>query len=253
MARKNKTDEVIKEFVYDTFSHDKTVERYTDDTIKIGLWESEKEMIKKHFKVSDSILDLGCGTGRTTFGLHQMGYKNVIGVDLIPSMVENAIKNNRAFGSDISFEVGDAMNLRFENEQFDACLFSFNGIMQIPLQKNRIIAMKEIHRVLKKGGIFLFTTHDREINEEWFPFWEDEKKKWDKGEQDPRLFEFGDRIVEEKYRLVYLHFPNQKEMKEAMKESGFHLIETIPSTDVAKEPEHILERISPCRFWVFRK
>lgn len=85
MARKNKTDEVIKEFVYDTFSHDKTVERYTDDTIKIGLWESEKEMIKKHFKVSDSILDLGCGTGRTTFGLHQMGYKNVIGVDLIPS------------------------------------------------------------------------------------------------------------------------------------------------------------------------
>ena len=85
---------------------------YSNDTFNIGLWESEKIFITKYFSKEGKILDLGCGAGRTTIGLFKLGYKDLIGVDLTPSMIEEAMKNSSKAGIKVQFEIGDACNLK---------------------------------------------------------------------------------------------------------------------------------------------
>lgn len=142
------------------WSNKKVVENYRKATEK-GLWESEKYFIKKYFRKNSSVLDIGCGMGRTTFGLKKLGY-NVIGVDITHSMIREAEKFNKKYKEHISFHVMDATKLKFKDQSFDNAIFSFNGLMQIPGENNRIKAMKEIYRVLKPQGYFIFTTHTKE-------------------------------------------------------------------------------------------
>ncbi len=69
------------------------------------------------------ILDLGCGVGRTTKPLYDLGY-NVIGVEIIKEMIDLAKKKY----PNIDFRVGDACNLKFKDAEFDIVFFSFNGM-----------------------------------------------------------------------------------------------------------------------------
>ena len=59
-------------------------------------------------------------------------------------------------------------------------IFSFNGLMSIPQQSSRDEALEEIYRVLRKGGFFIFTTHDRNKEAEFFDFRKREKETWSK-------------------------------------------------------------------------
>jgi SAM-dependent methyltransferase len=49
---------------------------------------------------------------------------------------------------------------RFANAAFDFAFFSFNGIDYIP-NDDRIKALGEINRVLSRGGVLLFSSHNR--------------------------------------------------------------------------------------------
>jgi ubiquinone/menaquinone biosynthesis C-methylase UbiE len=170
-------------------------------------------------------------------------------------MIKTAEKINKNEGLDIEFKQGDATDLEFENNSFAYALFSFNGLMQIPKRANRIKAMTEISRVLKPEGIFIFTTHDREANEEFFEFWQEEKKRWEVGEQDPRLYEFGDRIANSKHekRNIFIHIPDRKEVLSCLEKSGFQHVEDFYREDQFKESKEVQEITSECRFWVVRK
>jgi methionine--tRNA ligase beta chain len=50
---------------------------------------------------------------------------------------------------------------------------------------------KEALRILKPGGVFLFTTHDRDRAADYRSFWKAERKRWGEGRQKPGLIEFG--------------------------------------------------------------
>jgi|ERR1043165_6344677 SAM-dependent methyltransferase len=231
------------------------IENYKYLTLLVGLWESEKYVFNKYLDKSFQILDIGCGTGRTTFGLYKIGYTNIIGVDLTPEMINAAKEINRNFSPRLKFLIGDATNLSFENERFDAAIFSFNGLMSIPQPENRLKAFKEINRVLRPDGIFIFTTHDRESDEKYLQFWIDEKKKWDEGKQRSDLYQFGDLITTSKNEKgeIFIHIPDQQEVLDLLDKSCFKVIETFYRLDKFEEPEKVKEKSAECRFWIVEK
>ncbi len=99
------------------------------------------------------VLDAGCGPGKYAEILLSKGAV-VVGVDLSPKMVQEAIKRNGANGE---FRVWDLTQpLDFANEKFD--------IVVCPLVLDYIYnwnpTLKEFNRILKPHGTFIFSiTH----------------------------------------------------------------------------------------------
>jgi len=100
---------------------------------------------------TNSILDLGCGNG---FLLDQIRNINPVsnykqdycGVDFSSHAVSRAIKQYKG----IEFMQMDAMDLDFKDDTFDI-LFSYSVVQ---FTQEPLVTLKEIHRVLKKGGHF---------------------------------------------------------------------------------------------------
>ena len=247
------TRKVNTEFIRKSFTTEKTVSDYTKAVKEIGLWESEKMMIKKYFNPEDRILDIGCGAGRTTIGLYKLGYHLIEGLDLSEAMIVQARRISKELNYNIIFSVGDAACLGYDDENFEAVLFSFNGIMQIPGRENRIKVLKEIKRILKPKGYFLFTTHDREGSKEYESFWKEEKRKWALHIEDKSLHEFGDRVIEMEERDTFLHFPTREEVISCLKEAGFVLIEEILRSELCEESEEVKKFSTDYLLWLVQK
>jgi ubiquinone/menaquinone biosynthesis C-methylase UbiE len=103
------------------------------------------------------LIDLGVGTGRTTLNLASK-VKSYVGLDYSPTMIERA----RERCPDQDLRVADARDLSaFADASADAVLFSFNGIDYVD-HRGRMAVFAEILRVLRPGGIFIFSSHNRD-------------------------------------------------------------------------------------------
>jgi SAM-dependent methyltransferase len=100
------------------------------------------------------LLDIGIGTGRTTGHLARR-CAAYIGVDYSPEMIERA----KSRFPEESLRVMDARNLGvFAEGRFDIVVFSYNGIDYVGHQ-DRLTILGQIHRVLRRGGLFVFSAH----------------------------------------------------------------------------------------------
>jgi demethylmenaquinone methyltransferase/2-methoxy-6-polyprenyl-1,4-benzoquinol methylase len=97
-------------------------------------------------KEGGSALDVACGTGKLTQLLKkEVGSSGeVVGVDFSPKMLEVAASKL----SDITFIEGDALNLPFEDNKFDAVTIAF-GLRNLSDPERGI---SEMLRVLKPEG-----------------------------------------------------------------------------------------------------
>lgn len=102
---------------------------------------------------SGRILDVACGTGKSTEPLVREGFQ-VSGVDIDPLMIEEATKQAALKGLNIQYQAAEAENLPFEDSHFDAVTVgtAFHWFVNEH-------AMSEMKRVLKDDGIlFVFWT-----------------------------------------------------------------------------------------------
>ena len=248
--------------VRNDFNAINTVLHYTRAAHFIGLWKSELALIESYFPDQTArLLEAGCGAGRVAVGLWHQGYRHITAFDFASELVEQAENLAKEHGIDgITFLHADAMQLSSSqhsalNSQlipFDGALFMFNGLMQIPGRENRLTAMQELHRVCRPGAHFLFTTHDREDPRD-LDEWAKEAARWAKGEQNPRLLEFGDRYFTDETGNTFMHLPDRAEVLEDLAATGWLHVNDRTRDELASETPKVRNFSDNCRFWVARK
>jgi ubiquinone/menaquinone biosynthesis C-methylase UbiE len=102
------------------------------------------------------ILDIGVGGGRTVQALLQVS-PDYLGVDNSAEMVTAC----RGRYPGVAFEHADARAMSaLPDASVHLAMFSCNGIGMVA-HEDRLSIMREVHRVLEPGGVFLFSTHNQ--------------------------------------------------------------------------------------------
>ncbi|HEY9698796.1 MAG TPA: class I SAM-dependent methyltransferase [Trichocoleus sp.] len=97
------------------------------------------------------LLDLGCGAGENSVYFASKG-ANCIATDYSPGMVETALKLAQTNGVEVEGRVINAMAIDFPDQTFDI-VYAANLLHHLPNPK---LAIREMHRVLKPGGLMCF-------------------------------------------------------------------------------------------------
>lgn len=103
------------------------------------------------------LLDIGIGAGRTTEHLASLA-GTYVGLDYAEPLVAAARRAHPA----LDLRAGDARDLSaFDDGAFDVVVFSFNGIDTMD-HADRLTVLAEVRRVLADGGLFVFSSHNRD-------------------------------------------------------------------------------------------
>ncbi len=120
-----------------------------------NLRELEIEFIRSSVAGSKRLLDLGCGNGYTLLTLARTIQAEMIGIDFSDQMIKGASKLAQHMYGQTStnprFELGDVRKLNYVDGTFDAVI-SERCLLNLPSREDQYLTLREIHRVLGKGG-----------------------------------------------------------------------------------------------------
>jgi ubiquinone/menaquinone biosynthesis C-methylase UbiE len=180
-----------------------------------------QEIILRYLKPSMNIADIGGATGAYSFWLHGMGHKVHL-LDAAEFHVEAATKISIIENKPLaSISLGDARELAYDNEQFDLVLL-FGPLYHLQEKEDRIKAIAEAKRVLKKNGTLLAATITRYaslFDGFWQGFIDDPAfENILKGD-----LEDGDHFNPVNHPMYFTdaHFHTQKEIEEEFTAAGF--------------------------------
>lgn len=151
---------------------DDLMQRYPlDEAMSIAIgggWNEVGEicadvLMQSGLKSGMSVLDFGCGSGRVAHAISKRGdFSNYLGTDVVQSLLDYAAtKTPKKY----KYLEHRALSIPANNEEFDFA-FAFSVFTHL-LQAEIFIYMQDIHRVLKPGGIFIFSFLEMNINSHW--------------------------------------------------------------------------------------
>lgn len=247
------------------FNDLRAVLHYTQAAHRLGLWASERLLIERHFPDRAApLLEAGCGAGRVRVALHSLGYQNLTAFDFAQELVDQAVSLAAERGAAITFHHADATKLAAhpafaprpvsgsdtDGPRFAGCLFLFNGLMQIPLRRQRRRALRQLAAVCAHGAPLLITTHDRDHSPVERASWRLEARRWAEGKQDPRLREFGDRRFSDECGDTFMHLPDRAEILADFAATGWLHAEDHLRRELTRESAAVRDFSDECRFWV---
>ncbi len=136
-----------------------------NDAMTLGLahlWR-RKLVVWSEAKPGDKVLDCATGTGDLAIEFKQkVGSQGaVLGTDFCAEMLELAPPKAKKAGLDVDFKIADAMNLPFQDNQYDIASIAY-GIRNV---SDPLKALSEMARVVKPGGrVMILETGDSPDN-----------------------------------------------------------------------------------------
>lgn len=112
-----------------------------------------KRIAADHWSPGARVLDIGCGQGTDTLYLASLGYL-AVGLDVSRVACEVAWAEAQRLGLKPLFVVGNALELPFVGEQFDAV--TDRGCFHHIEVDSRSAFASEVARVLKPHGLYLY-------------------------------------------------------------------------------------------------
>ncbi|MBE5782850.1 MAG: class I SAM-dependent methyltransferase [Clostridiales bacterium] len=132
-----------------------------------GLKEWEQS-VAGFFPSHASVLDIGCGLGREAFALSDLGHA-VVGIDISKEVILQVKQISSEKGYHIPFYEYNGELLDFPAEAFDVVVIWAQTFGLLYGNKYKKDYLAECKRVLKKGGLLSFSTHDYHYLKEKYP------------------------------------------------------------------------------------
>lgn len=160
-----------------------------------------------HIKQGEHILDVACGTGLAGFrAAAETGNEGfVLGTDLSDKMIELATHTSTQNNlSNITFQRMDAEELNIPDETYDVAICAL-GLMYAP---GPLSALKEMYRVLKKGGRCVSAVWGKRAHCGWAD-----------------IFEIVDKRVSSEVCPIFFNLGNDGVLKKTIELAGFSNIQ----------------------------
>ncbi|HEV8386934.1 MAG TPA: class I SAM-dependent methyltransferase [Nitrososphaera sp.] len=118
--------------------------------------------VTAHVQDGSSVLEVAPGPGYLAIELAKMGRFEIVGLDVSKDFVEIAQRNATKAGVQVEFRQGNAARMPFRDSTFDfvICTAAFKNF------KEPLVALREMHRVLKPGSIALIVDMNRSATDE---------------------------------------------------------------------------------------
>lgn len=131
-------------------------------TVEFGCWAdrqqlepSESILIRRYLDPGARTLEAGTGGGRILLAMQAMGYRNLTGFDFVADLIRRA--RERDAHGEIRFDVEDATSLPYADGAFDQIIYMQQILSLIESPAMREKALAEALRVIRPGGVALFS------------------------------------------------------------------------------------------------
>lgn len=142
-------------------------EAYEDDVPwDTGKPQSALVELEASGEIGGRVLDAGCGTGVEAAFLAERGH-DVTGVDISATAIERARATARQRGVDVTFRVGDALDLDDGPDTYDTVVDS--GLFHALPEDRRGTYADELGRVLRDDGTAFVLSFGEDAPTDWGP------------------------------------------------------------------------------------
>ena len=183
--------------------------------VKIPSSLELEPVIFDYLKKDLKIIDIGCGFGKTVFELYQKGYKNIYGIDVNDNGIKTAKNASKILTPKPIFSVENAISLSFSGEEFDFAI-SQAFWTTIISKSERIKIIKEIGRIVKKGGLIYIADFGQTWNQ---PHYNQVYKNGIEKKYEIGTFEVFDKVTG-KFKYLAHHY-TKEDFEELLKEGSF--------------------------------
>ena len=215
-----------------------------------------KRMFRKFNKKVKTILDVGCGKGRFSKPLSEMGFM-VTGIDISKDMLDIARTKIDKRNKNVTFELADARTYK-SKEKFDCALCGDSSLTHLLNKRELMKALSNINENLKEDGIFIFDVWNYVDYKDWKPV-----EKWTQREGSTELSVVRKQRIDSKglYRWAdnikvnegkgsfglkmdsRIRFWKEKEWIKMFKDAGFKLVEAHSDLKHVKHYKGVPERL----------
>ncbi len=121
------------------------------------IWQRwlEIELIKTLLPSTARVIDIGCGAGYLAKAI-AANVREIVGVDYSEGMIKRANEDPAGVPANSHFMVADVLNLDEKSlGNFDAAL-TVRCLINLPEWETQKVALKNIAKVVKSGGLYIF-------------------------------------------------------------------------------------------------